>query len=182
MQLIKEKYSMRPEGETEYSSPLREFIEKHLMKSFSEKEKYIARRRHKDVFGIGENFKTTQELAEKYGCSKGKITYIINKAYRKASHAIIVADQKMKDPLIIIKDTTGKNLNLPMVPKQIWDLAELSVRTTNCLHNAKLTLLIDILEKTPRELMQIPNFGKVCLKELRTVLAEHGLSLREIAS
>jgi hypothetical protein len=56
---------------------------------------------------------------------------------------------------------------------------ELSVRTTNCLYNAGLRTIGDVMAKSEQELMALPNFGRRSLKEVRELLGSFNLALRE---
>ena len=60
--------------------------------------------------------------------------------------------------------------------RSVSDL-NLSVRAANCLKNAKISLLGDLVNKTEEDLLNYKNFGKVSLVEIREKLEEMGLSL-----
>jgi DNA-directed RNA polymerase alpha subunit len=47
------------------------------------------------------------------------------------------------------------------------DTLELSVRSRNCLRQAKIRTIAELKTKTDRELLNILNFGRKCLKEIR---------------
>jgi DNA-directed RNA polymerase subunit alpha len=53
---------------------------------------------------------------------------------------------------------------------------ELSVRSSNCLKNAKIKTIGELCEKTEAELLKTKNFGKKSLEEIKKVL--NGLGLR----
>jgi len=57
------------------------------------------------------------------------------------------------------------------------DELELSVRSFNCLQNAGIKFIGDLVQKTEPELLKTKNFGRKSLKEIRELLAEHGLHL-----
>ncbi len=57
------------------------------------------------------------------------------------------------------------------------DELELSVRSANCLKNADIHTLGDLVQKTEDEMLQTRNFGKKSLEEIREKLAEFGLKL-----
>jgi len=57
------------------------------------------------------------------------------------------------------------------------DELELTVRSYNCLKNAKIRTLGDLVEKTEAELLRSRNFGRKSLSELKEVLAGLGLHL-----
>lgn len=54
---------------------------------------------------------------------------------------------------------------------------ELSVRAANCLKNANIKTIADLVQKTEGEMLKTKNFGKKSLNEIKEVLAEMGLSL-----
>ncbi len=56
------------------------------------------------------------------------------------------------------------------------DELELSVRASNCLRNAKIKFLADLVSKTEQEMLKFRNFGRKSLQELQTVLGKLGLS------
>jgi DNA-directed RNA polymerase subunit alpha len=54
---------------------------------------------------------------------------------------------------------------------------ELSVRASNCLNNANITTIGQLVQKTEGELLKYRNFGRKSLNEIVTKLKELGLSL-----
>lgn len=54
---------------------------------------------------------------------------------------------------------------------------ELSVRASNCLHNANITYIGELVQRTEQEMLRTKNFGRKSLKEIKEILAEMGLSL-----
>lgn len=54
---------------------------------------------------------------------------------------------------------------------------ELSVRANNCLRNANITTIGELVQKTEAELMKTKNFGKKSLQEIKDELARIGFSL-----
>src|SRR5580765_6243215 len=57
------------------------------------------------------------------------------------------------------------------------DELELSVRSANCLQNANIKTIGDLVQKTEAEMLKTKNFGRKSLKEIKEILAEMGLSL-----
>ncbi|HEC98850.1 MAG TPA: DNA-directed RNA polymerase subunit alpha [Proteobacteria bacterium] len=57
------------------------------------------------------------------------------------------------------------------------DELELSVRSANCLKNADINLIGDLIQKTEAEMLKTKNFGRKSLNEIKEMLAEMGLSL-----
>lgn len=54
---------------------------------------------------------------------------------------------------------------------------ELSVRAANCLKNANIKTIEDLVRKTEMEMLKTKNFGKKSLNEIKDVLEEMGLGL-----
>ncbi len=54
---------------------------------------------------------------------------------------------------------------------------ELSVRSANCLQNANITLIGELVQKTEQDMLKTKNFGRKSLKEIKEILATMGLSL-----
>jgi DNA-directed RNA polymerase subunit alpha len=54
---------------------------------------------------------------------------------------------------------------------------ELSVRAANCLKNANIKTIADLVQKSEGEMLRTKNFGKKSLNEIKEILAEMGLSL-----
>ena len=54
---------------------------------------------------------------------------------------------------------------------------ELSVRSANCLKNARISLIGDLVQKTEAEMLKTQNFGRKSLNEIKDILAEMGLTL-----
>lgn len=57
------------------------------------------------------------------------------------------------------------------------DELELSVRSANCLKNAEINKIYQLVQKTENEMLKTKNFGRKSLNEIKEVLAEMGLSL-----
>jgi len=54
---------------------------------------------------------------------------------------------------------------------------ELSVRSANCLQNASIHLIGELVQKTEAEMLKTKNFGRKSLKEIKEILADMGLQL-----
>ncbi len=54
---------------------------------------------------------------------------------------------------------------------------ELSVRAANCLKNAGIETIAEMVQKTESEMLKTKNFGRKSLNEIKEILAEMGLSL-----
>ena len=54
---------------------------------------------------------------------------------------------------------------------------ELSVRSANCLKNANIRLIGELVQKTETEMLKTKNFGRKSLNEIKGIMEEMGLSL-----
>jgi DNA-directed RNA polymerase subunit alpha len=54
---------------------------------------------------------------------------------------------------------------------------ELSVRSANCLKNANIRLIGELVQKTEAEMLKTKNFGRKSLNEIKEILTEMGLNL-----
>src|SRR5262249_20008702 len=64
--------------------------------------------------------------------------------------------------------------------ENLWrtvDELELSVRSANCLQNANIRYIGELVHKTEAEMLKTKNFGRKSLKGIKEILAEMGLSL-----
>lgn len=57
------------------------------------------------------------------------------------------------------------------------DELELSVRSANCLQNANIRYIGELVQKTEAEMLKTKNFGRKSLKEIREILTEMELTL-----
>lgn len=71
----------------------------------------------------------------------------------------------------------GKEMTETSVNISINDI-ELTIRAKNCLKLTSVETLDDLTQKTAEELLQIKNFGRKSLNELRRVMAQYGLALK----
>lgn len=74
--------------------------------------------------------------------------------------------------LLQAEETTEFNKNLL---KSVNEL-ELSVRAANCLKNANIKAIADLVQKQESEMLKMKNFGRKSLNEIKGILSEMGLS------
>jgi DNA-directed RNA polymerase subunit alpha len=63
---------------------------------------------------------------------------------------------------------------------QLWrtiDDLDLSVRSANCLQNAQINFVGELVQRTEAEMLKTKNFGRKSLKEIKEVLTDLGLDL-----
>jgi DNA-directed RNA polymerase subunit alpha len=79
------------------------------------------------------------------------------------------------EPQIAVEDTQKNNFNDNLYRNV--DELELSVRSANCLKNADILKIYQLVQKTEPEMLKTKNFGRKSLNEIKEVLSEMGLSL-----
>lgn len=101
--------------------------------------------------------------------------------------AILQAAKTLKDHMLIftnfepepeVKEETvsrEKELLNENLRKSIDDL-ELSVRAYNCLKNASIKTVADLVQKTEAEMLKTKNFGRKSLTEIKDILTQMNLS------
>jgi len=53
----------------------------------------------------------------------------------------------------------------------------LSVRSANCLKNAQINLIGELVQRSESEMLKTQNFGRKSLNEIKDILTEMGLGL-----
>jgi DNA-directed RNA polymerase subunit alpha len=69
----------------------------------------------------------------------------------------------------------GSGFN-PNLYRSVEEL-ELSVRSANCLQNANIKYIYELVQKTEAEMLKTKNFGRKSLNEIKDMMGEMGLSL-----
>jgi DNA-directed RNA polymerase subunit alpha len=95
----------------------------------------------------------------------------------------------------LLKDHMSIFINFEELPEQVEELSErgldkmseilnrsveeleLSVRSYNCLKNANIQTIGELIQKTEAEMLRTKNFGRKSLNEIKEILANMGLSL-----
>ncbi|MCG8423324.1 MAG: DNA-directed RNA polymerase subunit alpha [Proteobacteria bacterium] len=88
---------------------------------------------------------------------------------------IFINFEEKAEPVAEPVDEEQEKLN-----ENLWrtvDELELSVRSANCLQNANIKYIGELVQKTESEMLKTKNFGRKSLKEIKEILAEMGLSL-----
>jgi DNA-directed RNA polymerase subunit alpha len=88
------------------------------------------------------------------------------------------------DQLALFIDFSTEEKPVPTAPASEWDVPvetlNLSVRSFNCLKRAGISKVSELLDMTEDEIFKMRNFGKKSLDEIKQVLEERGLSLRQV--
>lgn len=107
----------------------------------------------------------------------------------KPEEAISLASTLLKDHLMIfveseesvveetVVDTAEETTGVDAVLAKTIDELDLSVRSANCLKNANIHTLRDLVRKSEKEMLETKNFGRKSLEEVQELLADHGLRL-----
>lgn len=106
----------------------------------------------------------------------------------KPEEAVALSSKIMKEQLMIFltfdesmepveetKDSKGSSLNENLF-RSVDDL-ELSVRSANCLKNANIRYIGELVVKSEAEMLKTKNFGRKSLNEIKEILSEMGLGL-----
>jgi len=96
------------------------------------------------------------------------------KILKEQLNVFITFDEgEMTPKLLEVQEPSKLNDNLF---KSVDEL-ELSVRSANCLKNAEIRYIGDLVQKTEAEMLKTKNFGRKSLNEIKEILSEMGLSL-----
>jgi DNA-directed RNA polymerase subunit alpha len=105
----------------------------------------------------------------------------------KPEDALAYAAKIMKDQVSIFinfeeeAEVTEEEIRLePEYNENLFrsvDELELSVRSANCLKNADIRYIGELVQKTESEMLKTKNFGRKSLNEIKEILTEMGLSL-----
>ncbi len=75
------------------------------------------------------------------------------------------------EPAVLEEGDGNENLYKPV------EELELSVRAYNCLKNAEIKYIGELVQRSESEMLKTKNFGKKSLNEIKDVLVSMGLSL-----
>jgi DNA-directed RNA polymerase subunit alpha len=108
----------------------------------------------------------------------------------KPEDAVAYAGKIMKEQMAIFinfdeeaeprRKSSGIDKNRPRFNENLYrsvDELELSVRSANCLKNAEIHKIFQLVSKTEAEMLRTKNFGRKSLNEIKEVLTEMGLQL-----
>src|SRR5262249_49939159 len=90
---------------------------------------------------------------------------------------IFVNFEEMPEPVDIV---TSPEAVAPGVNEHLLrrvDELELSVRSANCLQNANIKYIGELVQRSENEMLKTKNFGRKSLNEIKEILTEMGLSL-----
>jgi DNA-directed RNA polymerase subunit alpha len=91
-------------------------------------------------------------------------------------HMFLFINFEEEEEAVEVETTEEENVLNEYLQKSVEEL-ELSVRAYNCLKNAEIKTIADLVQKTEAEMLKTKNFGRKSLNEIKDVLTEMGLAL-----
>lgn len=82
-----------------------------------------------------------------------------------------------EEPLPVAEEEGKKALSFNENLLRSVNELELSVRAANCLKNAGIETIAELVQKTESEMLKTKNFGRKSLNEIKEILSDMGLSL-----
>lgn len=98
------------------------------------------------------------------------------KILKDSVSVFVIEGEKPAPPVTLPIGASDAEISNDLLNKLVTEL-NFSVRATNCLKNAKINSLGELVRKTEDELMNCKNFGKKSLEEIKGKLKELGLEL-----
>jgi DNA-directed RNA polymerase subunit alpha len=86
---------------------------------------------------------------------------------------VFINFEEIEEEVLPEKEDEKGNVN-EILTRSVEDL-ELSVRSANCLKNAGINTIGELVQKTEAEMLKTKNFGRKSLSEIKDILNEYGL-------
>ncbi len=87
---------------------------------------------------------------------------------------VFVNFEEVDEEIVTVTEEEKGNINEVLL-RHVEDL-ELSVRSANCLKNAGINSIGELVQKTEAEMLKTKNFGRKSLSEIKDILTEYGLT------
>ncbi len=87
---------------------------------------------------------------------------------------VFINFEEVEEEILPEKQDEPDNIN-KILSRSVEDL-ELSVRSANCLKNAGINTIGELVKKTEAEMLKTKNFGRKSLSEIKDILAEYDLT------
>ena len=87
---------------------------------------------------------------------------------------VFINFEEVEEEIQPIKEDEKGDVNKVLL-RSVEDL-ELSVRSANCLKNAGINTIGELVQKTEAEMLKTKNFGRKSLSEIKDILGEYGLT------
>jgi len=98
------------------------------------------------------------------------------KLVREHLNIFINIEDAAEQPAEALAEQAGSGVSNENLDKSVEEL-ELSVRSYNCLKNANIRTIRELVQKTEAEMLKTKNFGRKSLNEIKEILQTMGLSL-----
>lgn len=86
---------------------------------------------------------------------------------------VFINFEEVDEEVVVEKEDERGNVN-EILMRSVEDL-ELSVRSANCLKNAGINTIGELVQKSEAEMLKTKNFGRKSLSEIKDILHEYGL-------
>ncbi|MBP7340694.1 MAG: DNA-directed RNA polymerase subunit alpha [Smithellaceae bacterium] len=86
---------------------------------------------------------------------------------------VFINFEEVEEEVVLEQEDEKGNLN-EILSRSVEDL-ELSVRSANCLKNAGINTIGELVQKSEAEMLKTKNFGRKSLSEIKDILNEYGL-------
>jgi DNA-directed RNA polymerase subunit alpha len=87
---------------------------------------------------------------------------------------VFINFEEVEEEILPEKEDDQDNVN-KVLSRSVEDL-ELSVRSANCLKNAGINTIGELVRKTEAEMLKTKNFGRKSLSEIKDILSEYDLT------
>lgn len=98
------------------------------------------------------------------------------KILKEQMSVFINFDESLAEPEVVAEEESFDSEINPYLSRPVDDL-ELSVRSANCLRNANIRYIGELVQRTENEMLKTKNFGRKSLNEIKQLLSEMGLGL-----
>lgn len=120
--------------------------------------------------------KLTLDVWTNGSVSPGDAVSLAAKLIRDHLNIFINLDESDEQPAETGSEPARAGVGNEHLDKSVEEL-ELSVRSYNCLKNANIRTIRELVQKTEPEMLKTKNFGRKSLNEIKEILASMGLSL-----
>lgn len=105
-------------------------------------------------------------LSQAAGILKGHLSlFLLDEEPVKEEEVVEKEDEEDEEDPFVFNENLLKTV----------DELELSVRSSNCLKNANIRTIADLVQKTEQEMLRTKNFGRKSLNEIKEILVSMGL-------
>ena len=144
-----------------------------LQKEVQDSNPYDYESLEKSVFKlVGDNYRETDERLNKLEENVMKLSDKVHGI--KRDETILL--NPFEEYLTAKEQFVASKMNLLLA--SVWSM-EWNVRTINCLENNKIETLKDLCSYSEKSLLKTKNLGQKTLNEIKSVLAQYDLKLRE---